>query len=54
MHFFPALVFLFLLFSTFSPCTQAAFSPAIDELESGYNTIVDTLVRIISCMKLPQ
>jgi stage II sporulation protein P len=41
MHFFPALVFLFLLFSTFSPCTRAAFSPAIDELESGYNTIVD-------------
>ncbi|AJQ29254.1 stage II sporulation protein P [Pelosinus fermentans] len=47
MHFFPALVFLFLLFSTFSPCTRAAFSPAIDELESGYNTIVDENDQII-------
>ncbi|SFM20917.1 stage II sporulation protein P [Pelosinus propionicus] len=47
MHLFPTLVFLFLLFSTYSPCTQASSSPAIDELESGYNTILDENDQII-------
>ncbi len=47
MHFFPALFFLFLLFSTYSPCIQAASSPTIDELGSGYNTIVDENDQII-------
>lgn len=40
-------IFFYSTFLTFSPYTKAALSPAIDELESGYNTIVDENNQII-------
>lgn len=47
MSFFYVIVSTFLLFSTFHPYTLAASSYNQDELESGYNTIVDDRNNIL-------
>lgn len=47
MSFLPVFLSVFLLFPVFFPHPAAALTPAVDELDSGYNTIIDENHHII-------